>query len=96
MVRELTEYGVSFSFSAAITDPVFGRAADIVRAIPEDRLLIESDAPDMLPYELRGAEKSNEPANLIYTAAKVAEFRGMAVEDVAAVTAENAKRIFVL
>jgi len=92
MLRELTELGVSFSFSGSVTNPAFRRAADIVRAVAADRLLIETDAPDMRPYGV--AAKHNEPANLIYVADKVAELRGMSVGDVIDLTAVNAERVF--
>ena len=60
--------------------------------MPEDRLLIETDAPYLAPVPKRG--KTNEPAYVAYTAAHVAELRGMAVEDLADLTTKNFYRLF--
>ena len=64
----------------------------IVRDLPLESLLVETDCPYLTPNPFRG--KRNEPAYVVHTAAKVAEIKGMRFEDVAAVTTANAKRIF--
>jgi TatD DNase family protein len=65
---------------------------EAVRAVPLDRLLIETDSPFLAPIPLRG--KRNEPANVALVAAKVAEVKGLSVEEVSAATTANAKRAF--
>lgn len=65
---------------------------DVARRAPLDRLLVETDAPFLSPVPLRG--KRNEPARVTLVAAKVAELRGMDVEALGAVTAENTARFF--
>ena len=65
---------------------------DIVRDIPLDRLLVETDAPYLAPVPKRG--KTNEPAFVAHTAAKVAELKGIPVEELAARTTENFLRLF--
>ena len=79
------------SFSGIVT---FKRwdADDVVRVVPGDRLLIESDAPYLAPVPHRG--KRNEPAWVSLTAARVAAVRGVEPVDVGAGTASNARRFF--
>jgi TatD DNase family protein len=68
------------------------RLRAIVRELPEERLLLETDAPFLAPEPLRG--RNNEPAFIVHTAKKVAEVRGVAFEDVARVASSNAIRLF--
>jgi TatD DNase family protein len=79
------------SFSGIVT---FKRWSDdaVIRVVPDDRLLIESDSPYLAPVPHRG--KRNEPAWVALTAARVAEARGLEVASVAASTARNARRFF--
>lgn len=69
-----------------------GGVPDAVRDIPMDRILLETDAPFLAPTPLRG--KRNEPANTRLVAVALAEDRGLSLEEVAAVTSENARRLF--
>ncbi len=94
VIAQLVGHGCYFSFSGAITNPAFARAKKLVQAVPPDRLLIETDAPDMLPVALRHSESENEPANLILVAEQVAQFLEISPEKVAAVTTANAARLF--
>ena len=68
----------------------------LVKEIPEDRLLIETDAPYLMPRNIRPKPKTrrNEPQYLEVVAQKVAECRGMSFEQIAASTTENAQRFF--
>ncbi len=68
---------------------------DVVRAAPAESLLLETDAPYLSPVPLRG-KYPNEPARLAYVAEKVAELRGVSVEEVARLTTANAGRAFPL
>jgi TatD DNase family protein len=75
------------------------RGADLreaVPAIPEDRLMVETDAPYLLPRDLRPRPKSrrNEPAHLLHIAQVVANLRGQTLEQVAAATTRNAVEFF--
>lgn len=88
--RELLDLGFSFSFGGVLT---FARDYDgVVRLIPLDRILLETDAPYITPVPHRG--KRNEPSYVIETAKKIAEIKGISFEEVARTTTENALRIF--
>jgi len=65
-------------------------AQDVARAVPLDRLLVETDAPYLAPAPWRG--HPNEPAFVLYTVQAIARLRGIPAEDVARATAENAQR----
>ncbi|MBX7152210.1 TatD family hydrolase [bacterium] len=67
---------------------------EIVKKVPADRLLIETDAPFLTPVPYRG--KRNEPAYVRYTAEKLAEILGKNIDDIARITSENAAKIFQL
>jgi TatD DNase family protein len=69
---------------------------DVVPRIPKDRLLVETDAPYLLPRDLRPKPKSrrNEPALLVHIAQTVAELRGESLDTVAAITTRNAETLF--
>ena len=79
------------SFSGIIT---FKKWADddLLRLVPADRLLVESDSPYLAPVPFRG--KRNEPAWVAHTLARLAEARGVEPEELGRVTAENARRLF--
>ena len=71
---------------------------ELVADIPDDRLLIETDAPYLQPRTItpRPPTRRNEPANLIWVARKIAQARGQSVEHIRAVTTANARRVFAL
>lgn len=64
---------------------------EVITKVPIDRILVETDAPYVAPVPYRG--KRNEPAYIIETAKKIAELRGVALEEVATVTTANAKAV---
>lgn len=65
---------------------------EVVRRMPEDRILLETDCPYLSPIPYRG--KRGEPWMVEATAAKIAELRGTTLENVLKITTENAKRLF--
>jgi TatD DNase family protein len=81
------------SFSGLVTFRNYGDQA-IVRAVPDDRLLVETDSPYLAPVPKRG--RRNEPAFLEHTVRRVAEIRGAEPEEVAEKTFENACRFYSL
>jgi len=94
--RALSEPALALGFHISISGIVTFRNADelrgIVREIPVDRLLIETDAPYLAPVPLRG--KTNEPSFIVHTAAKVAELKGVSVEELGRITSDNFFRLF--
>ncbi|HUF64481.1 MAG TPA: TatD family hydrolase [Gemmatimonadaceae bacterium] len=95
--RELAETAISagwyISFSGIVTFPKF-RDEDLLRMVPDDRLLVESDSPYLAPVPNRG--RRNEPAWVPLTIARVAGARGVDVEELAVRTAANARSFFAL
>jgi TatD DNase family protein len=81
------------SFSGMVTFKNW-RLDDAVRETPLDRLLLETDGPYLAPMPHRG--KRNEPAFVRHVAERVAEVRGLSVEEIIAVTGQNAGRVFQL
>ena len=94
--REMAEKAMAIGFYISLAGPVTFKNAkkprEIVKAIPDDYLLIETDAPYLSPEPFRG--KRNEPSYLIHTARAIAEMRGITIEDLARITTLNAKRLF--
>jgi len=99
---ELDEYlafGLHIGITGWISDERRGLdLRSVVPRIPADRLLLETDAPYLLPRDLRPPPKSrrNEPSFLPHIAAAVAHLRGESRESVAAVTTHNAVKLFAL
>jgi TatD DNase family protein len=62
--------------------------------VPLDRLLVETDSPYLSPHPHRG--RDNEPARVAFTAAKLAEIRGISPQELAEATTSNARRLFSL
>jgi TatD DNase family protein len=87
---------MSMGFYISIAGPVTFRKAkalkEISAAVPDDYLLVETDAPYLSPEPFRG--KRNEPAYIIETLKQIADLRGVNFEDVARITTLNAKRLF--
>jgi TatD DNase family protein len=87
---------LDLGFYIGMDGPVtFDKAAglhDVARLVPQDRLLIETDAPYLTPHPHRG--QRNEPAYVTYVAQRIAELKDITVGDVATATIANARRLF--
>jgi TatD DNase family protein len=81
------DLGFHLSFGGIVTFPKAGDVQEAARRTPPDRLLVETDAPYLAPVPYRG--KRNEPAFVAETARKLAELRGVTVEEIARITSEN-------
>ena len=90
--RVYLDLGLFVSVAGIVTFKTAEAIRDAVRIVPRDRLLVETDSPYLAPIPFRG--KRNEPAHVLETARKVAEVWGTTFEEVARVTAENARRVF--
>src|SRR5215475_6823126 len=86
------EMGFHISFSGVLTFKNAGDLREVARSVPMERLLIETDCPFLAPLPYRG--KRNEPAFVRETAAKLAELKGVGVEEIALATGDNFKRLF--
>lgn len=84
--------GLYVSFSGIVTFKNAAPIREAVAKVPRERLLVETDSPYLAPIPFRG--KRNEPAHVTHVAAKIAELWGTSPEEVARVTAENARRLF--
>jgi TatD DNase family protein len=89
--RQALDLGFHLSFGGVLTFPKAEEVRAAARLTPEDRLLVETDAPYLAPVPKRG--KRNEPAFLAETVRKLAEVRGTTPERIAAVTASNFERL---
>jgi TatD DNase family protein len=90
-VRAYAALGLHFSFAGPVTYERARKPLAAARAVPRERLLLETDAPDQTPRPLRGR---NEPAFLPAIAAAVAGALGLAVGELDALTTANARRLF--
>lgn len=92
----LAEYGIDndvyFSASGIVTFKKSNELREVFKLVPEDRLLVETDAPYLAPEPKRG--KVCEPAFTAYTAQRVADIRGVSLADLAAKTTENFFTLF--
>lgn len=86
------ELGGYFSFSGILTFPKGDEVREIAAIIPKDKLLVETDSPYLAPAPFRG--KRNEPAYTAYTARRLAELRGMSLEEISALTTRNFRTLF--
>lgn len=90
--QKFVDLGMMISFSGVVT---FKKAIDVQEAaqqLPLDKILVETDAPYLAPVPKRG--KENKTAYTRYVVEKIADLRGISVEEAAAATTANAKRLF--
>ena len=93
---DMAERAMAMGFYISIAGPVTFKNArkpkEIAKMIPDDYLLIETDAPYLTPEPFRG--RRNEPSYIVHTAKAIAELRGITLEDLSRITTINAKRLF--
>ena len=92
MIKQALELGYYISFAGPVTFKNSKNASDIVKMVPLDRILIETDSPYLAPEPNRG--KRNDSRNVKFIAQKIADFKEMPIDEIAKITYENAKRIF--
>lgn len=90
--RQAMELGFYISFSGIITFKSAEDLREVAARVPEDRILIETDAPYLAPVPFRG--KMNHPALVMHVAEKLAEIRGWDIEKAARVSSENFSKLF--
>ena len=92
MAAQCMDMGFYISIPGTVTFKNASALHDVVKKLPLDRILIETDAPFLTPHPFRG--KRNEPAYVRYVAEKIAEIKNLPLADVARTTTHNAKTLF--
>ena len=92
MARQLVNLGWYIGFTGVLTFKNARKAVETAASIPLERIVLETDCPFMAPEPFRG--KRNDPGYLPKMAEKLAEIRGISVEEAIAATTENAKRLY--
>ncbi|HTA11917.1 MAG TPA: TatD family hydrolase [Solirubrobacteraceae bacterium] len=89
---ECVRRGYAMSFAGNVTYKSAADLAEAARRVPDELLLVETDAPYLSPQPVR--KERNEPAFVVHTAAFVAQVRGVSVEQLDETVTQNAKRVF--
>ena len=92
MARQLVDRGWYIGFTGVLTFKNARKAIEVASSIPLERIVLETDCPYMAPEPFRG--RRNDPGKLYRMAEKLAEIRGLSVEEVQAITVENGKRLY--
>ena len=92
MAKWLVSRGWYIGFTGVLTFKNARKALEVAAAIPLERIVLETDCPYMSPEPFRG--KRNDPGKLYRMAEKLAELRGLTVEEIHRITTENGKRLY--
>ena len=92
MARQLVDLGWYIGFTGVLTFKNARKAIETAESVPLDRIVLETDCPYMAPEPFRG--KRNHPGYLYRMAEKLAEIRGVSVEEIHAISTENGKRLY--
>lgn len=92
VARWALDRGFHISFSGIVTFRNARELHEVAKLVPDDRLLIETDAPYLAPVPMRG--KINNPSYVVHVAARLAELRGSSAERIAELTSSNFTRLF--
>lgn len=92
LVKEALKLDFYISFCGPVTFKNSKNAAEIIEMVPNDKMLIETDSPYLSPEPLRG--RRNDPRNVEYVAQKIADVKGLEIEQIADSTYKNALKIF--
>ena len=92
MAKLLVKRGWYIGFTGVLTFKNARKALEAAASIPLERIVIETDCPYMAPVPHRG--KRNDPGKLIHTAQRLAELRGLSLEETCRITMENGKRLY--
>lgn len=92
MAMDMLDYNFHISIGGVVTFKNAKKIVEVVKAVPLDKLLIETDCPYLAPEPFRG--KRNNSGYLIHTIDKIAEIKGVSAQEVADITFSNAKKLF--
>ena len=90
--RECLKEGWYIAIGGVVTFKSAYKMQEVAKAVPLDRLLLETDAPYLTPVPFRG--KENQPAYVKYVAEEIAKLRGITFDEVVKATCDNAKKVF--
>ena len=91
LIKEGLKLGFYISFAGPITFKNSKNADEIIKLVPNDKILIETDSPYLAPEPVRGTR--NIPSNVKYIAQKIAEVKGISFQDIVDITERNTKKI---
>lgn len=92
LAKEAIKMGFFISIAGPITFQNAKKTVEVVKEIPLEHLLIETDCPYLAPMPYRG--KRNEPAYVVHVAEAIAQIKGLSLEETAQATLDNGKRAF--
>ena len=92
MARQLVDKGWYIGFTGVLTFKNARKAIEVASSIPLDRIVLETDCPYMAPEPFRG--RRNDPGKIYRMAEKLAEIRGLPVEEIQTVTVENGRKLY--
>ena len=92
MARQLVDKGWYIGFTGVLTFKNARKAIETAESIPIERIVLETDCPYMAPVPHRG--KRNDPGYLCHMAEKLAEIRGLSLEEIHQITTENGKKLY--
>ena len=92
MARQLVDKGWYIGFTGVLTFKNARKAVEVAASVPLERIVLETDCPYMAPEPFRG--KRNDPGKLYRMAEKLAEIRGLTVEEIHEITTGNGKRLY--
>lgn len=93
-MKECVKQGWYIAIGGVVTFKKAIKMKEVVKEVPLDKLLLETDAPYLTPVPYRG--KTNQPAYVKYVAEEIASIRGISFEEVDEITTQNAKKVFSL
>jgi TatD DNase family protein len=94
LAKRLMDNGFFISFSGILTFPKAQPLRETAKKIPLEKLLVETDAPYLVPFVLRSKKKRNEPAHVIETAKVLAAIKNISVDRLAGTTSQNFESLF--
>jgi len=92
MAREIVKIGMYIGIGGVVTFKNARKSVEVVREIPLERIVLETDCPYLSPVPFRG--KRNHSGMITYTAEKIAEIKNISAEEVLKATCENAKKVY--
>lgn len=90
--KTILNMGWNLSFTGVVTFKNARKTVEVVKNMPADRMMIETDSPYLAPEPVRGT--CNSSLNLVHIAGRIADIRGVSREEIAALTLENGKKFF--